>query len=350
MNREWSNPYNSFNSYKGLLYRKQFDGILEGKLLPPVEVNIDPVNNCNLDCIWCNGKNIIAKDKKVMMTPEHLIELVDFCGSWGVKAICFAGGGEPTLHPKLHEAIERVVFNDMEVALITNGLFTSYDQKFAAAKFTRWCGISVDAATPSTYEKVKKANRFDEVIKNIENLVSIGIKELTFKFLIHPHNQSEIFNACMLAKELGCSVFHSRILSSKYVEDGAFDYKLIDDQLMRCMEIADDKNFKVYAIRHKQEGDGNRRIRFKECKASPLLCMMEANGDVGLCIDRKGDPLVRLCSHENVEELRSKWGSQEHLDMLSRICPEKDCKKCTMTIYQELLDAYGQDAFCVNFP
>jgi molybdenum cofactor biosynthesis enzyme MoaA len=347
--KEWKDPYNSFNSMKGLLYSKQFDGIINGKLLPPIEVNIDPVGNCQLDCLWCNGRNIISRDKLVRMSREHLFELIDFCSVWGVKAVCLAGGGEPTLHPDLGDAIERTVMRGMESAIISNGLFTNWDQKFATAKYTRWCGISVDCATKETYEKIKKLDRFDEVIANMRQLVNIGINELTFKFLIHPLNQHEIFDACKLAKDTGCNVFHTRILSERYLDGGTFDRELINSQLEKCHEL-EDENFKVFTISHKQDGEGNRRINFSECKASPLLCMMEANGDVSVCIDRKGDPRTRLCSHENVNELLEAWGSERHSELLKRICPKEDCPKCTMTIYQELLEAYKSDKFFRNFP
>ena len=347
---EWNNPYNSFNSYKGLLYRDQFDGIISGNLKPPVEVNIDPVNNCQLDCVWCNAKNIIDKDKKVMMTKDHLFDLIDYSGKWGVKAICIAGGGEPTLMPEVGEAFERIVFNGMESAIITNGLFQNEDQRFGIAKYTRWCGVSVDCSNAATYNKLKKQDKFDTVISNMSKLVDLDIKELTYKFLIHPDNQYEIYTACKLAKDIGCNVFHTRILSTQYLDPHAYyDYNAINVQLKACHAL-EDKRFKVYTISHKQEGEGNRRIRFDSCNASPLLCMFEANGDISLCIDRKGDPAVRLGSHENVEDIGRLWGSQHHKEILSKICPNKDCKKCTMTIYQELLDAYWKDSFCVNFP
>ena len=317
--------------------------------MPPIEVNIDPCNNCQLDCVWCNAKNIIDHKKKVVFTREHLLNTVRFIADWGVKGVCFAGGGEPTLCPDLADALDLSVEKGLEAAIITNGLFTSDRQIDSIRKNCRWIGISVDACSAKTYHKLNGQVCFDKVIENLGKLK--GSKVITFKFLIHPLNQHEIYRACLLAKESGATVFHSRLLAEDYIKNPEYEfiYDEINKQIEECRKL-EDENFKVYTIFHKQEGKGNRRIRFEKCKASPLLCMLEANGDVSLCIDRKGDPKTRLCSHNNLDELKSMWGSKAHFDILSNICPKTDCPKCTMTIYQELLDAYKTDKFCRNFP
>jgi len=106
--KEWTDPFNSFNSLKGLLYRKWMEGIASGEFLPPVEVSIDPVFRCNLDCIWCNSQKIVKNEdlNKYMMSREHLFKLCRFLAQWGVLGFCFAGGGEPFLHPNLAEVTE----------------------------------------------------------------------------------------------------------------------------------------------------------------------------------------------------------------------------------------------------
>lgn len=377
MTQEWSDPYNSFNSYKGLLFRKQFDGIISGEFLPPIEVNIDPCNNCNIHCIWCNGKKVINRNEKVMMSTSHLLELIDFCADWGVKAICFAGGGEPTMHPDLDIAFQRIHELGMESAIITNGLFDCGREKEekkdilleAVAKYARWIGISVDADCAKTYKRCKGIDKFDVVIDNINKLVGSDAREVTYKYLVHPENQYGIYEACRLAKYIGADCFHSRLVSDRYLSNDTIDKKsgfgmasvfhhdIINQQMELCQELnssnslnSEDGSFKVFTIKHKQEGSGNRRIRFDKCRASPLLCMFEADGTTSICIDRKGVKDTMLCSHENVENVRDMWGSHYHKKLLYDINPETDCPKCTMNIYQELLNAYEKDSFCMNFP
>ena len=121
--QEWDKKhrFNSFNSWKGLSYMQHYEAILAGKFLPPIEVSVDPVNDCQLDCFYCNSKT--PKSRKVKMTDKHLIELAHFFKDWKVKAVCIAGGGEPTLHEGLGDFMWELKKLDVPVALITNGLF-----------------------------------------------------------------------------------------------------------------------------------------------------------------------------------------------------------------------------------
>ena len=88
--REWKDSYNSFNSWKGLLYKQWYDAIVEGKFLPPIEVNLDPVNACQLACQWCNNKG--TRSRNVVMSTHHMVNLIKFFKKWGVKGLCIAGG------------------------------------------------------------------------------------------------------------------------------------------------------------------------------------------------------------------------------------------------------------------
>ncbi len=346
--KEWTNPYNSLNSYKGLLFSDKYDGFFSKNLRPPLSVNIDPCNNCQLFCKWCNAKEIIDRNNPLLMDTDHMMRLVDFLAEWGVKGICVAGGGESTLHPDFDKLLERIVSKGMEIGLITNGLFKSDKQIEAAAKYTKWCGISVDAFHSETYHRLKGVDVIDEVFENIKKLSSLNIHQLTYKFLVHPDNHQEIYLACEKAKQLGCDWFHARIISTKYLKDTEFNDSVIQYQYENCHLLTDDK-FEAMTIMHKQTDEGNRRIRFKKCQASILECTAEANGDVSICIDRKGDKRTRLCSHKDLESFKKLWGSKDHFELLDKINPEQDCSKCTWTIYQELMEAYNKDDFYKNF-
>ena len=49
--REWTNPYNPFNSMKVLIWREHLEGIVRQEFLPPVTADTDPTNLCNYNCI-----------------------------------------------------------------------------------------------------------------------------------------------------------------------------------------------------------------------------------------------------------------------------------------------------------
>ena len=221
---EWKDNYNSFNSWKGLTYINHYKAIDEWRTgkrkapLPPIEVSLDPIHACNLGCSHCNASRYLAdKDnKKRRMDDKHMMNLIKFLARWGVKGICFGGGGEPSMHSKLAEAIELAVKLGLECSVATNGIIISEELMKAYSK-CRWVGISVDASQSNTYEVGRRSskNDFNIVIDNISGLTKYikkvnGRCEVAYKFLIFDYNQKEIFSACKLAKLLGVKDFHAR--------------------------------------------------------------------------------------------------------------------------------------------
>jgi len=240
---EWD-KFNSFNSWKGLLYADWYKGIAEGKIFPPIEASIDPIHACNLDCKHCNAVRY-RRENPQKMTDEHLFNLIDFLSEWGVKANCFGGGGEPTMHPGLSSALLYSKAKGMESSLSTNGTIMSDKLADAIIETCRWIGISVDAASGGTYEELKGTNLFGKVLDNIKKLVKLNEKDkscdINYKFLISPINQHEIYEACSIARDLGVRDFQARPMDYNHQGMGElrgvfgeFDMTSIRTQLEAC--------------------------------------------------------------------------------------------------------------------
>ncbi len=275
--QEWSNKnkFNSFNSWKGLLYAKWYRAIADKKFLPPVEAAISPIHTCNLHCQHCNsGKYMNYNTTIERMEDSHLIWLIDFFVWWGVKGICFAGGGEPTLHTKLGDAIRRCAELGIASSILTNGVNLN-ENNLDAIRNCTWAGISIDASTRETFYKLKGVDIdiFDTVIRNIGKLArNPGKCKVAYKFLISSMNQYEIFDACQLAKELGVHDFHARPMD--YHHEGMLpelDGKLfgldileIEKQFNLCHELETD-NFKVHTVTHKFNPDFTPNRDFSQC-------------------------------------------------------------------------------------
>lgn len=335
--KEWINEYNSFNSWKGLMYINHYRAIVKGVFLPPIECSVDPVNACNLDCLWCNGYDV--KSRNVMMDGKHLLDLVQFFSEWGAQAICFAGGGEPTMHPQLADAFSLAYKLKLPAAIITNGTFIHEDQISTIAALSRWVGVSVDCATPELYSKLKGKDLFEQVIKNIHLLVERGAREVTYKYLLHPLNQFEVFKAISLAKELGCNCIHIRPVSfmnfQKHEEQ--YDIKAIDEQVIRGRGMFESENFRIFYVRHKYDDDMHRKFNFKKCLATPIMPIFQANGDISICIDRKKDQSLVIGRHDKIEDIPKIWGSERHMQVINNI-NINDCPKCTFAPYQSQIE------------
>ena len=362
--REWTDPFNSFNSWKGLTYYEQYRAILAGHFLPPIEASIDPTYKCNVDCIWCNSQRILHNRELLgkAMPPEHLLKLVDFLVDWGVRGFCYAGGGDPTLHPYLWEAMRRATAAGRKNAIISNGIaIDTFEKQETLAKCCRWVGISLDAGTPELFAKVKRTapSNFEKVLDNVRSMVQIikqnGYRcDVAIKYLVHPSNAHEIAKACAIARDLGVAHFHARPAASENIEGlgEALDFPMdvINEQLAQCLEMQTE-DFKTFGVRHKFSNSFNLKNNFSRCLSAPLAIQLGADGNVYFCVDWRGSKDHILCTHyPDPEQIRAVWSSPEHVERMRRVVVET-CPRCTYGVYARPIEhVVENDEMCIDFP
>ncbi len=366
---EWTNQYNSFNSAKGLTYYenyKQISDWMDGAeyLPPPVEVNLDPIARCNLDCYFCIGQRYLktnpSEASQIPSLPtEFMIKLVDFLSEWGVRGLCISGGGEPTLHKGLPDVIDRAYERQMDVALVTNATQLKGNLVHNVLQ-CRWIALSVDAGDAKTYLNVKGAHRFDEVIRNIKNLADINKQyinktDLCYKFLILPENVQSISDACRLAKSLGVQDFHIRPVDFERSDiEGhkklVFNRELIEEQFKLCHEMETD-DFHVYTVTHKFDKDFHVKHDFTQCLASPLILPILSDGNGYLCVDKKMEDKFKLGSaYPDPEKILKWWGSDGHRRLVKKVNIDK-CSRCTWSVYNsQISEVVQKDGMCLSFP
>lgn len=344
----WSTPHNPFNSFKVLLWRKHLEGMASGKLLPPVTVDFDPTNKCNSNCTWCNSA-MFRKQHPGSMTTEHMLDLAEFLGEWGIKSACVAGGGEPMLNPGTAELLYKMKEVGIKTGVITNGISMTEEQRNAIVDCSSWCGFSVDAGNADDFNKVHRVDEFDDVINNLTELVKLKKEkksdvELTYKYLVHPDNSSSIYEGAKLAKSIGLDMFHARPVCWDNLYDRLprepIDFESVMDTVTKQLSISEgltDDNFKFYGVRHKFGERLERVVRFEKCRATSIMAVYCADGTVQLCHDLRGKKEWVLCRHDNPREILSVWGSKRHLGMIDSIDPH-ECPRCTFQVYNEIIE------------
>ena len=382
---EWnpSKRWNPFNSYKLLAHVETWRHIKRGKALPaPILITVDPTNVCNLNCVWCNAE--FVRERKTSLSKNALLRIADFLPQWsegnpygknGVQAICVAGGGEPLLNPHTGSFIDRVVDNGIEVGVVTNG--TLIDKNVDSLSHSTWVGVSVDAGTSETFNRLKlngaEDNKmFNRVIENIAILVDYARSHnnklgwmhpaygVSYKYLLYKDNIGEIYEAARLAKKIGCKNIHFRPAGTTWDKIGTEreilfskeDIELFKEQIARAMEL-DDGSFGVYGITHKFNNQFERANYFVRCHAVFMTAVIEppAGKDapddsfvVGLCCDRRGDPKLELVRNiTDPDEIQKLWGSDKHWKIHDKIQADVECPRCT---YQPHNEIYEQVILC----
>ena len=362
---EWvkGNQFNSFNSWKGLLYREWYEAIVKGEFLPPVEASLDPIHRCNLHCKHCNAHRYLREgDTTQRMTDDHLLNLVEFLGNWGVRAVCFGGGGEPTLHTNLANAIIMATSKGMKSSIATNG--TQFNSELLGIlQLVRWVGVSLDAGTRETYRALKGIQKFEGVLENVRQAVRLAGDHCDFaiKFLISEVNQREIFEACKIAKDLGVRDFHARPADYSHQGMGELSDKIgnidighITEQFNQCRTL-EDKDFRVFTVVHKFDEQFRPVKRFTQCYAAPLTIQLCADGNVYFCVDQRHRTKYILGKHTpNPNKILDFWGGKEHKELVFCDTPYDCHTRCTYGVYNEqceqLFAQANKDPMCWEFP
>jgi radical SAM protein with 4Fe4S-binding SPASM domain len=140
-----------------------------GDLTPdtyPNVIAVEPTNLCNLSCPMCPRTSLMKREKG-LMNFSLFKKIVD--ESKGKTEFMYIDNmGDPLIHPKICEMVDYAGRKGIRMLLGTNAAFLS--DKLAACLLKNGPDIielSIDAATPQTYEKVRGGKNYDQVVKNV---------------------------------------------------------------------------------------------------------------------------------------------------------------------------------------
>jgi len=358
--KEWTYNYHSFNSMRILAEKEHAEKVLvwmrgdSKELPPPLSVTVDPTNNCNVNCMWCKNRDF--RNNSPTSIPDGIfISLPNNLSEWGVKNITLSGG-EPLLHPKIQEFLAAAYKNEQHIGVKTNGTSLNNEKIRELLLRASWVGVTVDAATEATYQKIKKAplGTLEKVINGIQSLVSERGKEkspvITMKFIIHHLNYADIRSFCSIAKRIGVDEVHIRPMWLPHYKYGVGVRKISEIYIKDARLELESPDFHIYGIVQKVGRDWDKIVRFERCSVLPLTGVFAANKVFYLCPDRRGDNTLNLGKYDNFSELIKLWGSQEHLEKIISINP-KDCPKCGLTLTNEVIESClsGRDRLLSEF-
>jgi MoaA/NifB/PqqE/SkfB family radical SAM enzyme len=109
----------------------------------PLHVSVWPTSTCQLNCVYCCGRNI--KDKGKELGLKEYTDVIDVLYRYGTKAIELSGTcGEPLLWSNLDEAVKYTYSKGLKLSLITNGLALKNISDETLASFS-WIRVSLQS-------------------------------------------------------------------------------------------------------------------------------------------------------------------------------------------------------------
>ncbi len=210
------------NVIKSLQERKDMVEKINTK---PFFLYLDPTSFCNLQCPFCPTgvrKSDRPNSEMSLSNYKHIIDEIGF----NLFHLSFYNWGEPLLNKDFVEMVKYLQKYHVTSDVSTN---LSFPLERNTVKDLINSGldrliVSVDGATQQTYEKYRVGGDIELIFKNIrmlveEKRVSNSDVEISWRFLVFKHNQSEISKAMTIAKELGVKL----IFDAPHVDPTKYD-------------------------------------------------------------------------------------------------------------------------------
>ncbi len=193
---------------EGFLYSERSMSInkdRKGRAYPLNQIYFYLTKGCNLRCrhCWIAPKFQTEKRSYPVLSTDlfrSIIEQAKILGLYGVKLT----GGEPLMHPDIHEILKYIKEEDLKLTVETNGILCTLEiaQKMANCN-NPFVSVSLDGADAPTHEWVRGVSGcFEETLQGIRNLVDAGLKPQIIMSLMR-RNKDEMGRLVQLAEKLG---------------------------------------------------------------------------------------------------------------------------------------------------
>lgn len=160
-----------FSDYR-VNYRKSLNYDTNGYIPPfPLTLSIEFVNRCNLSCQMCYTIN--HSDSKATLSLSDIENMMDECAVHGLPAAVVGMGSEALIYKGAQDAIETIRKSGvMDVFLGTNGVLLNQQLcQFLVEQRVARIEVSLDAATPETFKKIRGKDELLRIEANLEMLI-----------------------------------------------------------------------------------------------------------------------------------------------------------------------------------
>lgn len=168
---------------------------------------VEVTNRCNLRCPHCYAECGTAG------LPGSDLSFEGFCGMLD-EFVRLRGrritltGGEPLIHPRFRELVQRCREAAVEISVLTNGVAVDSGWAGFLADNADSVQVSLDGSTPEIHDRIRGTGSFARSCAAIERLRAAGVRELATSTTIMGHNVHDLMDILVLTERLGVSAAH----------------------------------------------------------------------------------------------------------------------------------------------
>ncbi len=326
---------------------------VEQGLKLPKALYIETTNRCNLRCRGCilyRGNWEPDRDmsyRDLVMITDQLPEL---------QRTTLHGVGEPLLNKALFRMIAHLKNRDVYVLFNSNGILLDENRQNAVIDSgLDELRISLDAASPQGYKRIRDSNKFDQIVQNLRSFQKLQKKrraatpKVSIWFLGTKENIAELPDLVQLAADIGIEELHLQRLV--YFQDhqgygvakcektlqGSDDATLQLIHNSRQLATRLGIRFNASGLNNPLESvqaDSALTSPWSKCYRPQTLMYITANGNVLPCCISPFSTTVHSSIilgnvfESSLEEIWSGPGYTDFRDQLQTESPPKCCRGC----------------------
>jgi len=314
-----------------------------GKMCPPRVAIIYPTYQCNQRCLGCDYASLRSG---VQMTRDELSYCIGQFAALGTLSWDASGGGEPTLHPYIRNAMEDSFHKwGMAFGLVTNGT-RLHDQELCKTLLEHgsYCRVSIESATEAAFNTYKrpmtKEASFAAVVDNLKRLLSERkeVKSnlvISYKFTVSAANWQDIPAAFDLAEELGVDSLQFKAIRNT-------EWEMTPDEEAKSAAMIDAgkaQHPNLLAL-----GNVQRTHLAGKCWLSPLAATVDPSGNLYVCFYYRHRQDRHWFGNMFETPLRDLWYGERHMEAIRNIRPaECNAYDCRFHGYNERMGEVMRD-------
>jgi pyrroloquinoline quinone biosynthesis protein E len=172
----------------------------------PVVAQIEPTVLCDLNCTFCQSSELRRLRAKPHMSFGEFQRVIEEMGF--LVAVGIVGMGEPTLNPEFFKMVRHAC--DMGIAAYTVTNCNRHTEVIAQQLVSSGLvhvGTSIDGATATSYETVRRGGDLRRTLSNLERLVrlrgSARLPRIGVEMIALDHNVNEMQGWVRLCANVG---------------------------------------------------------------------------------------------------------------------------------------------------
>ncbi|NVM52699.1 MAG: radical SAM protein [Candidatus Helarchaeota archaeon] len=317
---------------------------------------IDIVDNCDFDCIWCYSDAPEKKNK--IMVYETFKRIIDKLVLNDFIQVTLSGG-EPLLHKKIDRFVEYAYRKGLIVHINSNGYYFTKE----LAKKLKNCGLTqiqmnLESRDPQLHDFIRgKPGSHEKTLEAFQNAFTNDITTVLLT-VISTYNVNELTDLMIFSKKNNIDRFRvwdmvpkgkGQNMDEIYVKN----YSKILNQLTKDALENEVKEIISYDPVFNYEGEVPMEVTLLEVPcphARGLMMNIEVGGDVNICCTVRNVKLYNILEHEDIQTIH-KRKNEELFNALKNVA---DCQNCGL--YGQCdggciarYDNYKRDLQCINY-